>query len=588
MPTPPPRVRRFHDAVEGVLLGVHLSPLGFSSMLNFGLTLTMMMRFDFEHRSSEFSRPVAESQMQSKADRWSPRIRGLGKMNGKSAVRCRNGAPARALTWRSVSLLVVMLTTCVLASGVVAQPGDAGLTVADVTVVSPERASPFEHAYVQIEDGRIAEVSGTRIAGEAQIDGRGRYLIPGLIDTHTHLGAIPGMLAAHTVAHPDLATVARAQIPRSYLYSGFTTVLDLAGDPAGISAWNDLTERPDAYFCGGAPLLNGYSFEGVDREPYFLLNPEQAAELPPTVEPAEHTPAVVVARMAKDGAICVKTYAERGFGPGSSLPMPTPGLIQGVVTAAHARGMPVFMHANSMEAHTFALEVGVDVIAHGMWNGYRLQDGALPPDAATVVDQIMVRGLGYQPTARVLPGIAAVFDRDLLSTSSLAEVVPGALIAWYATDEGGFFRDELSADLGPRASVAMNDAPIEALRLVIARLAASDAPLLFGTDTPGSPTFANPPGLNGRWEMTAWIDAGVGEDQLLRAMTFENARVMRLDGEIGTVEPGKIANLLLLGENPLASVEAYDSIETVFLRGRPIDRATLTARRSSMLSFSLR
>jgi imidazolonepropionase-like amidohydrolase len=59
---------------------------------------------------------------------------------------------------------------------------------------------------------------------------------------------------------------------------------------------------------------------------------------------------------------------------------------------------------------------------------------------------------------------------------------------------------------------------------------------------------------------------------------LDNARVMRLDDEIGPVEPGKQANLLLLGADPLKTLQAYDAIETVYLHGRPITRETLSAR----------
>jgi imidazolonepropionase-like amidohydrolase len=80
--------------------------------------------------------------------------------------------------------------------------------------------------------------------------------------------------------------------------------------------------------------------------------------------------------------------------------------------------------------------------------------------------------------------------------------------------------------------------------------------------------------------MDDWMAAGVSTEKLFRGMTIDNARMLRLDDRIGTVEAGKTANLLLLRDNPLESVEAYDSIEAVFLHGRPIPRATLSARRA--------
>ena len=69
--------------------------------------------------------------------------------------------------------------------------------------------------------------------------------------------------------------------------------------------------------------------------------------------------------------------------------------------------------------------------------------------------------------------------------------------------------------------------------------------------------------------------AGVTPKQLFKAFTIENARIMRLEREIGGIEKGKRAHLLLLRANPLGNIEAYDTIETVFLAGTPIPREML-------------
>jgi imidazolonepropionase-like amidohydrolase len=105
-----------------------------------------------------------------------------------------------------------------------------------------------------------------------------------------------------------------------------------------------------------------------------------------------------------------------------------------------------------------------------------------------------------------------------------------------------------------------------------------NARLLFGSDTPSDAIYTNPPGLNARIEMDHWIAAGVPPANLFRALTIENARMFRLDDRIGAVEPGKIANLLLLNANPLENVKAYDAIEAVFLHGQPLGRNELSAR----------
>src|SRR6202035_2475492 len=102
--------------------------------------------------------------------------------------------------------------------------------------------------------------------------------------------------------------------------------------------------------------------------------------------------------------------------------------------------------------------------------------------------------------------------------------------------------------------------PVRRVQKVVAYLAGKDANFLFGTDTPSSPTYGNLPGLNGYLEMQQLHQAGLTLPQIFRAATINNAREFKLDSEVGTIEPGKIANLVLLRQSPLSSVDAYDSI----------------------------
>jgi len=108
-------------------------------------------------------------------------------------------------------------------------------------------------------------------------------------------------------------------------------------------------------------------------------------------------------------------------------------------------------------------------------------------------------------------------------------------------------------------------------------LAALDGPLLFGSDTPGNATFAMPPGLNGRLEMQRWREAGVTALQTFQAATIKNAEFFGLQDEIGTVEVGKQADLLLLSDDPTENIEAYDSIQLIILDGEVLNRADLAA-----------
>ncbi|HEY6621876.1 MAG TPA: amidohydrolase family protein [Steroidobacteraceae bacterium] len=480
----------------------------------------------------------------------------------------------------------------------------ADLQIDHVTIVSPERVTPMTDALVRVHDGRIVAIQ--RDAGVAQpnkdatiIDGSGLFLAPGLIDSHVHLGEIPGMTSEQEAQHPDIAKAAREQIPRSYLLYGFTTLIDLISTPQGMARWKGHDIVPEAYFCGGAALMDGYpmnytpSPQRYQGFPYMLIEP--GTQPPAGIDPAMHTPQAVVSRMKSDGAICVKTFFERGFGGVRDLPVPKLETIRALVKAAHAAGMPVLMHANSDEAQRFGLDAGVDIMAHGLWNLYQEHSttSEITPGVKKILDEELVRNVGVQPTMQVLYGLRDVIGTSFLSNPRLPYVLPSGLIDWYRSPEGRWFHEvvsqgmKLTADASPsqieHATKEGFASVIDRGKHVTSYLVARHGHILFGTDTPSAPTYANPPGLNGWLEMHRLLEAGMTPAQIFRAATLTNARALRLSHDIGTVQVGKRANLLLMREDPTQSVDAYASIVEVILGGRVLDAANLAANRTAKM-----
>jgi len=470
------------------------------------------------------------------------------------------------------------------------------LRIEHVTVVSPERRGELPDTNVTVREGRVVAVvaaakdASAQQVGVPKLEGRGLYLVPGLIDSHVHLSAIPGMTGEQERAHPDLAQAARDQIPRSYLYFGFTTLIDLISTPEEMARWKSRHPVPDTYFCGGAPLIDGYPMNYSPKPqryagmPYMIVEPQSGVPLPPGVDAAAHSPQTVVARMKSDGAICVKTFFERGFGGVHDLPVPKPETIRSLVQAAHAAGLPVLLHANSAEAQTFGLDTGVDILAHGLWNADETAaPGELTPAVRSILDRIVTAQVGWQPTLQVLHGLEDLFNPGFLSDPLLARVLPRSLIDWYGTSEGHWFRDVVAADIpGPDPGASLRrglSAEIGRAAAATGYLAQHGARLLFGTDTPSAPTYANPPGLNAWLEIHRLIDAGVTPAQIFEAATLRNAHAFKLDHEIGTVEVGKRADLLLVRADPRQTVQAYAEIVTVILGGRALDRDSLAANR---------
>jgi imidazolonepropionase-like amidohydrolase len=475
----------------------------------------------------------------------------------------------------------------------------ADLRIEHVTIVSPERAAPMRDALVRVHDGRIVAISTTNGAPARSsrdtiaIDGSGLFLAPGLIDSHVHLGGIPGMTSEQEAQHPEIAKAALEQIPRSYLLYGFTTLIDLISTPQDMAHWRSHDIVPDTYFCGGAALMDGYSMNYEPKPqryqawPYMLI--EQGTQAPDGIDPAQHTPQAVVSRMKSDGAICVKTFFERGFGGVRDLPVPKLETIREVVKAAHATGMPVLMHANTDEAQKFGLDAGVDILAHGLWNLYQEESttGDVTPGMKKILDEELAQHVGVQPTMQVLYGIKDVAGTSFLSDPRLTRVLPSNLIDWYRSPEGQWFHAtlldglKLPADASPsqieHAANQALGALIERGKRGAAYLMARNGRILFGTDTPSAPTYANPPGLNGWLEMHRLLDAGETPAQIFKSATLANAQALKLDRDIGTVQVGKRANLLLLRQDPTQTIDAYAGITKVILNGRVLNTSELAA-----------
>jgi imidazolonepropionase-like amidohydrolase len=472
---------------------------------------------------------------------------------------------------------------------VVAQAPSRTLII-NVFIVSPENLDHIEKGSVLIENGRIAKVERNqnpkRMADTEVIDGHGQYLIPGLIDSHVHLASVPGMLLGTSDNKSEMVRQYFKQLPRSYLYYGYTTLVDLiAFDPSALEDFRHAPLHPDLYDCGGAlAFANGYPMNFLPPEqrfkmfPNFIYDPKQTDKIPAEYKPGDHTPAADVARVKASGAICVKTFFERGFADDKNLPVMSAETMDAIRKAATEDGLVLMIHANGFEAQKFAVDGNADVIAHGMWHWGKLDgEPEVPGEIKQLLDQVVAKKIGYQPTIQVLYGETAYFDPEYLKIPAITKVVPKAMIDWFQTPEGKSFGKVVNPNDAPGAEFIKDyeQGPLRRVRQATAYLASKDANFVFGTDTPSAPTYGNLPGLNGYLEMHQLQKAGMSLAQIFRAATINNAREFRMESQIGTIEPGKIANLVLLKKSPLESVDAYDSITTVFLHGKDVARENL-------------
>jgi len=482
-------------------------------------------------------------------------------------------------------------------SGVHAWAAAEPVLIENVTVVSPELAQPSGPRNVLIREGRIEAVSEKPIAAPAavrRVNGAGRYLTPGIFDAHVHVSDAVGLpFDGNDPALKELATQFFAQQPRSYLYFGVTQVLDLANQPSQVALFAAQPKHPDTFRCGAAPIVDGYPLVWIPKETRhaglstYIFEPANAREhpLPSGAVAAEHTPEAVVERIAATDARCVKMFIEDGFGDQNDWPTPSVETLRRVRAAAHKHGLLLMVHANAIDMQRMAIEADVDVIVHGIWNWNELNDEqGMPAAVAEHLRRIRAKDIGYQATLRVLPGVSDLLRPDLLDDPVYPKVVPPALLAWYRTEPAQWFKntvygpkvDAAAVVAGERAANARWETSEKGMR-ALRYLYELGQPLLLGSDTPSAPTYGNQPGYDTFREMQLMSQSGIPLSAILAAATINNARRLKMDKDYGTVERGKIANLLLLDANPLASVEAWARIDTVILRGELIERKTLAA-----------
>jgi imidazolonepropionase-like amidohydrolase len=262
--------------------------------------------------------------------------------------------------------------------------------------------------------------------------------------------------------------------------------------------------------------------------------------------------------------------------------VPSEQTLRRVHEAARAKGLPVLAHANALDSQRLALAGNVDVLAHGLWHWQRSNaPEGIPAPIAAHLREVHERKIGYQPTLRVIYGEADLFRADTLKDPIYAKVVPPALLAWYGTEAGQWYKREMKADAGedlPDAKLMQMELQVGSRNLRAAKfLHDVGHPLLLASDTPSGPIYGNQPGYDTYREMRALAQAGIPLDAILRAATINNARQFGLERDYGTVAVGKVANVLLLNLNPLETVRAWSAIDKIVLHGEVIERESLAA-----------
>ena len=492
----------------------------------------------------------------------------------------------------------------------------AGAIINNITIISANvnKVNSFL-GYVVIDGDKIIYVDSIKphLDGDYQkVNGKGKFLIPGLMDSHVHLANTAGLNGQLKNKYPDIVNAYFEQLPRSYLYHGFTTVIDVNNyAPHIVNRIKNSSLHPDIYTCGNqVQVMDDFMMEMEEYTPeiryqFQFLHDKYNKEIvfPDSINLAEHTPEKIIAEIIEQDGVGVKlAYEDEASGLMVSWAKPSKHIIKDLVSEAQKYNLPVLLHAPSLEGHQVGLASGVQVFAHGLWNwttNFKEEFNTLEltPAHKEVLSKIAEKKIAYQLTFRAITGEQDLILRNFDANTHLEKIYPKSLLDVLNSEDLDWGRNkilgrsEFLKRTNPPFYDAMRDNHLSdelmweavyvlyksRLNTVAKFLSDNNANFILGSDTPAMNMFTNPPGYNGYLEMVHMYEAGIPLETIFRAATFNNAKAFHLASFYGGVEADKVANLLILNANPLESVHAYDDIEMVIIGGKLIEREDLSA-----------
>lgn len=414
-----------------------------------------------------------------------------------------------------------------------------GYAIEHVTLIDGTGRAPQRDMTVEVAGDRIAAVTPSALDPHpkgVRIDGRGRYLMPGLMDVHIHLhGGVADQ--------PDAASARAAAIPTlaGFLYSGVTTVYD-AGNQAEvilplrdeeragriasprIFATGNLITYPGSHGAGMAVTIADFETEKWKLE-------KQLAEQKPDV---------------------IKlTLEEEGWGARPMIPLLPVPLMEQIIKFYNLHGVRSTVHISSELRAEEAIYAGADSLAHPVIQGpvsdsfVKLMAAKKIPFASTLTIGENYSRLAEHPEYLDQPLYVAAFspaDRQTLKTKIRAEYQARMWTAWM----------KLMTPVAEENIRKVHDA---------------GGVVALGTDQSSGPATQR--------ELELLAQAGIKPLEILTIATHNGAVLLGKADQLGSVEAGKLADLLMLSADPTADIDNVKRIVFVMKGGQLVDESKL-------------
>jgi len=435
-----------------------------------------------------------------------------------------------------------------------APPPEAAAVTAIVggTVFDGTGAEPLADAVVLLKKDRVEAVgprSSVKIPeGALTIDAKGKWVVPGLIDTHVHFFQSGGVytrpdIVDLTAIRPYAEEVAwiKENLESTFrrtLRSGVTAVVDVGGP-----MWNfEVRDRAREIAYAPRVAVAGPLISTVER-------PQLDAGDPPIIraESPEAARALVRKQLEKKPDL-IKVWfivtEERGVEA-------TIEMLRAVVDESHRAGVRVAVHATELAAARASVEAGAEILVHSI-------DDAEIDDA--LIAKMKEQGTIVCPTLAVMEGYAEVLGQAVETIAFERQVGdPDVIRSWSELAVAGVGEPEQAAARAEKLAVK---APVMAANL--RKLIEAGVTIAMGTDAGNIGTLH---GASVHREIELMAEAGMTPRQILLAATRDAAKVFSTEPEIGTIEKGRLADLLVLDADPLADARNLTRIDRIVKGG---------------------
>jgi hypothetical protein len=437
--------------------------------------------------------------------------------------------------------LLLLIVWCLQTATIFATANQASVFIEHCSLFDSEIGRMLPDRTVVLHGERIVSVQKSALSkrfppGALRIDGRGKFLIPGLIDAHVHL--------VHVL---DYAHVTGDEVLPLYLAAGVTSVRSTGDEIVAATLVAHFAEAhpetsPRVFTC--SPLL--------DADPPIHKDVGRAVTDPKQV-PA------LLDEFVQWKIRTVKIYAGTGREVGKA-----------VIDEAHRRGLFVTAHLGNYPAQQ-AVADGIDCLEH-IWSVFNY---IIPPEIAgkpghrgnldlnnplceALIAQLVQHKTYVDPTLVVFRNMILLPDIPGVRNSPDNALVPRRLRDFWPV----YLKKSGCPQGGPLDDRRREFAKFQELT---GKLYRAGVPILVGTDSP-EPQVT--PGFSLHQELALLVESGMSPAAVLQAATIRNAKVLREDKELGSVSVGKLADMVLLTRNPLKDIRNTRAIQLVVRGGR--------------------